>query len=144
MKFMKRNSEYIIDILLLLVPFIYGYLINALILPLYPFIMQVAFLFFWIFVGIRFSKWAIPKWTSFLIANTLWFISFILFIWQFILLDDSSRDMTIALLVQNYMLPFVYGAARLLPFLQSGTMIMFFAYIFMLVAFSIGFFVKRK
>jgi len=106
--------------------------------------MQVAFLIFWIFVGIRFSKWVIPKWKSFLIANTFWLISFILFIWQFILLDSSSRDMNIAFLAQNYMLPFVYGAAKLLPFLQSGTMISFIAYIFMFIAFSIGFFVKRK
>ncbi|MET3658648.1 hypothetical protein [Sporosarcina psychrophila] len=141
---MKRNSKYLVDTLLILVPFIYGYLVNTLILPLYPFIMQVAFLIFWIFVGIRFSKWAIPKWKSFLIANTFWLISFILFIWQFILLDSSSRDMNIAFLAQNYMLPFVYGAAKLLPFLQSGTMISFIAYIFMFIAFSIGFFVKRK
>ncbi|WP_391117357.1 hypothetical protein [Psychrobacillus sp. L3] len=141
---MEKISNYIVDILLILVPFIYGYLVNALILPIYPFTMQLVFLIFWFFVGIRFSKWNISKWKSFLIGNFLWLISFVLFIWQFILLDGVARNINIALLAQNYLLPFVYGAAKVLPFIHSGTIIMFNAYIFMLIAFSIGFFVKKK
>ncbi len=141
---MKQLKYYIVDLLLILVPFLYGYLINAMILPLYPFIMQLVFLVFWYFVGIRFSNWNISKWKSFLIGNSLWLISFTLFIWQFILLDDVSRNINIAGFSQNYMLPFIYGAAKLLPFVYSGTMMIFSAYILMFIPFSIGFFVRKK
>ncbi|GEN85259.1 hypothetical protein SLU01_35710 [Sporosarcina luteola] len=49
-----------------------------------------------------------------------------------------------ALLSQHYMLAFVYGAARLLPFISNGTTIIFFAYILMLLTFSVGFFINKK
>lgn len=141
---MKKVNNYIPDILLIFIPLIYGYLVNAMILPLFPFIMQLVFLIFWFCVGLRFSKWRTPMWKSFLIGNSLWFISFILFIWQFNILNDAARNIDLAMLSQHYMLAFVYGAARLLPFLHSGTIIMLSAYILMFITFSIGFFASKK
>lgn len=141
---MKKNINYIVDILFITIPFVYGYLVNTMVFPLYPFIMQFVFIGIWFYVGTRFSKWNLPKWKSFLIGNSLWLISFALFVWQFVLLDDTSRNVDIAGLAQNYMLPFVYGTAKILPFLYSGTILILCAYILMLVPFSVGFLLQKN
>lgn len=141
---MKKRKNYLPDTLLILIPLIYGYLVNAMLFPLFPIMMQLVFLIFWFWVGLRFSKWNTPKWKSFLIGNSLWFISFILFIWQFNILDSASRSMVLAVLSQHYIVAFVYGAARLLPFISSGTIMMLSAYILMFITFSIGFFANKK
>lgn len=141
---MKKIKKYMPDILLILIPLLYGYLVNMMILPMFPFIMQVVFLIFWFYVGFRFSKWNTPAWKSFLTGNSLWFISFILFIWQFYILDDAARSIDLAVLSQHYMIAFVYGAAGLLPNANNGTMIMLGAYILMFITFSIGFFANKK
>ena len=141
---MRSTFRYMVYVLLLLVPFIYGYLVNTMKIPLFPFVMQIVFLVFWFYVGFLFSKWEAPAWKSFLLGNSLWLLFFILFIWQFILLGDDSRSMDVAFLSQHYMLAFVYGAARLLPFVKSGTFIMFGAYIMMLAIFSLGYFINKR
>lgn len=141
---MKKITKYILDILLTLIPLICGYLVNSMLFPFYPFIMQLVFLIFWCFVGLRFSKWNTSTWKSFLIGNSLWFISFILFIWQFNILNDAERSIELAMLSQHYMLAFVYGAAKLFPFLHSGTIIMLSAYILMFITFSIGYLANKK
>ena len=141
---MKSTGRYMFYAVLLLVPWIYGYLVNSMKIPLFPFVMQVVFLVFWFYVGYLFSKWEVPAWKSFLIGNSLWFVFFILFLWQFVLVGDASRSMDVALLSQHYMLAFVYGAARLLPFVKSGTYVMFSAYILMLAIFSMGYFVSKR
>ena len=114
------------------------------VLPLYPLLMQVVFIGLWIYVGMRFSKWNVSKWKSFLIGNSLWLISFALFGWQFILVDGTSRNFDIAGFAQFYMLPFVYGTAKILPFLYSGTMLMLCAYVFMLGTFAVGFLFQKN
>jgi len=141
---MKKNSNYLVDILFITIPFVYGYLVNTMVFPIYPFIMQLVFIGLWFYVGMRFSRWNLSKWKSFLIGNSLWLISFALFVWQFILLDDISRNIDIAGLAQFYMLPFVYGTAKILPFLYSGTMLIIWAYLLMLATFSIGFHLQKN
>lgn len=141
---MQKNINYLVDILFLTIPIVYGYLVSTMVLPLYPLSMQVVFIGLWFYIGMRFSKWNVSKWKSFLIGNSLWLISFALFVWQFILLDDASRNIDIAGLAQFYMLPFVYGAAKILPFLYSGTMLIIWAYLFMLATFSVGFLLQKN
>jgi hypothetical protein len=113
-------------------------------LPITPFFAQLVFLVFWFYVGFRFSKLNMAAGKSFLLGNSAWLVSFILFIWQFIVLDSGSRSMDLALLSQHYILAFIYGAARLLPFVSNGTTIIFFAYILMVITFTIGFLVNKK
>lgn len=141
---MKSLSSYMLHFALLLVPFVYGFLVNVMVIPLFPFIMQFVLLVFWFYVGVQFSRLDMPVWKSFIIGNSVWLISFILFIWQFVVLDGASRSMDLALLSQHYMLAFVYGAARMLPFVSNGTTIMFCAYILMLITFTFGFLVMKR
>ena len=137
----KRSYIYLV---LILIPLVYGFLVNNLMVPLTPFLAQLVFLVFWFYVGYRFSKLDMAAWKSFLLGNVAWLVSFLLFIWQFIVLDSADRSMDLALLSQHYILAFVYGAARLLPFISNGTTIIFFAYILMLLTFSVGFFINKK
>lgn len=141
---MKNKTNYIFYIVLILIPLVYGFLVNNLILPLSPIFAQFVFLVFWFYAGFRFSKLNMAAWKSFLLGNTAWLISFILFIWQFIVLDSAARSLNLAVLSQHYMLAFVYGSARLLPFISNGTTIIFNAYIFMLITFTLGFLVNKK
>lgn len=82
---MKSIGRFMFYVLLLLVPLGYGYLVNTMTIPLFPFVMQIVFLVFWFYVGYLFSKWETPVWKSFLVGNSLWLLFFILFIWQFVL-----------------------------------------------------------
>jgi len=141
---MNGRRSYIFYIVLILIPLVYGFLTNITMLPFLPFVMQLAFLVFWFYVGFQISKLDMTAWKSFLLGNSLWLVSFALFIWQFIILDSASRSMSLALLSQHYILAFVYGAATLLPFVGNGTTLIFFAYILMLLTFSVGFFVNKK
>ncbi|MCM3744736.1 hypothetical protein M3193_11325 [Sporosarcina luteola] len=141
---MKSLSGYTLHFVLLLVPFVYGFFVNVMVIPLFPFIMQFVLLVFWFYVGAQFSKLDMPVWKSFMMGNSVWLISFILFVWQFVVLDGASRSMDLAMLSQHYMLAFVYGAARMLPFLSNGTTIMFCAYILMLITFTFGFLVMKR
>ncbi|MCG7343408.1 hypothetical protein MHZ92_04650 [Sporosarcina sp. ACRSL] len=141
---MKSISSYVFHIVLLLIPFIYGFLANKMMFPLFPFIMQLIFLVFWFYVGIRFARLNIPVWKSFMLGNSIWFMSFILFIWQFIILDSASRSMELASLSQHYMLAFVSGPLLIFPFISSGTTIIFGAYILMFITFTIGFWVTKR
>ncbi|WOV87388.1 hypothetical protein QWT69_16295 [Sporosarcina oncorhynchi] len=141
---MNSKKSYIFYIVLILIPLAYGFLVNNLMIPLSPFFAQLVFLVFWFYVGFRFSKLNMAAWKSFLLGNVAWLISFILFVWQFIVLDSASRSMELALLSQHYMLAFVFGAARLLPFMSNGTTIIFNAYIFMLITFTLGFLMKNE
>ena len=61
---MKSTGRYMFYVLLLLVPLVYGYLVNTMTIPLFPFVMQVVFLVFWFYVGYLFSKWETPAWKS--------------------------------------------------------------------------------
>lgn len=141
---MKSLRSYMLHFLLLLVPFVYGFFVNIMVIPMFPFIMQFVLLVFWFYVGATFSKLDMPVWKSFIIGNSVWLISFILFVWQFVVLDGASRSMGLALLSQHYMLAFVYGAVRVLPFLSNGTTIMFCAYMLMLLTFTFGFLAMKR
>ena len=141
---MKSTGRYMFYVILLLVPLVYGYLVNTMKIPLYPFVMQVVFLVFWFYVGYLFSKWETPAWKSFLVGNSIMVIVFHFVYMAICFSSDASRSMDLAALSQHYMLAFVYGAARLLPFVTSGTFIMFSAYVMMLAVFSLGYFMNKR
>ncbi|MFD1040402.1 hypothetical protein ACFQ3N_18660 [Virgibacillus byunsanensis] len=136
-------TKYKNEIILVLIPFVYGLLANLTDSTLLtPVLTQIIFLLFWYLVGVKFAKLNKDKITSFLYGNSIWGLSFLVFIWQFILLDDNSRNFFLAGVSQYYMFPFIWiGRELTVMFIDvyHGTTIMLLAYLSMLVIFLLGF-----
>lgn len=129
-----------------LVPFVYGYICNTYIIILNPFVIQIIFAIFWGWVGVKTFNLSGSKIKNFLIVNSVWLISFLLFIWQFVIVSDEGRNFTLAGISQHYMLSFLWSGAnipRLYTNTFHGTNIMIIAYVAMLVVFTIGFSVSK-
>ena len=126
----------------ILIPFIYGYLSNYFLFIINPLITQIVFGVFWFWVGIQFAKLDGHSVKNFLVGNSLWLTSFVLFLWQFILMNDESRNTFLAGLSQHYMFSFIWSGTSLTLLLSDtiyGTMIMVYSYLFMLLIFGCGF-----
>lgn len=152
---MRRNINYKL-ILLLIVPYLVSEIINRLlgygisldsslfvtissiILSLWKF----ASIIFWFFVGRQFGSLRIGKIKSYILGNLIWGISFILYIWQFIFVDDINRNLFIARISQNYMLGFVSWGSKIVGLFTNtidGTIVVIVAYLIMIIIFTIGF-----
>lgn len=97
---------------------------------------------FWVYVGKQFGNLNISKVKSFTLGNSLWMISLLLYVWQFILLDISKRNFFIAGISQYYSLSFVSVSNMIISLFNNGadsTMVTIVAYIIMLIIFVIGF-----
>lgn len=76
-----------------------------------------------------------------LFTNSLWGISLIIFIWQFILLSDESRNLPLALFSQLYIQGFIWMGTKISGLffdVDHGTVIHILAYISMLGVFLLG------
>ncbi|WP_291582075.1 hypothetical protein [Clostridium sp. UBA6640] len=140
----KNKSKYI---LIILIPLIIGIIINrvSFILQIYsmvPWIFVIAFIVFWFWAGKVFARAKQNKVKSFLMGNSLWAISFLFYIWQFILLDDTNKNLIIAGISQNYMILIVPIATKIMMMFTDtidGNIILIVSYILMIIIFSIGF-----
>ncbi|ARC86655.1 putative membrane protein [Clostridium argentinense CDC 2741] len=140
----KNKSKYIV---IILIPLIIGIIINRVnfILQIYstiPWIFVIAFIIFWFWAGKVFAKANHNRVESFLIGNSLWGISFLLYIWQFILTSDVNKNFIIAGISQNYIILIVPIATKIMMMFTDiidGAIISIVSYILMIIIFSIGF-----
>ncbi|MFD1019579.1 hypothetical protein [Thalassobacillus hwangdonensis] len=140
---MTENKKTLIWIL---IPFIYGLLSNYFMIFIPSLLSQLVFAIFWFWVGIRFSclKGSSIKW--FIVGNSIWLVSFLLYLWQFVALEDEGRNMFLALISQNYMLPFIWSGTRislLFSNVLDGATITIIAYLTMFAVFTLGFIVGK-
>lgn len=134
-------------VLLLLVPFFLGWLVNSssFLSIFYAegiWIFSIGFLMYWFWIGRQFGQLKSSKIIHVLSGNIIWAISFGLYIWQFILADDVSRNMGLAGISQHYGLFTVAFAAKIVSTYADvidGTQVMIASYIIMLVIFMTGF-----
>ncbi|UNK18626.1 hypothetical protein MNQ98_00830 [Paenibacillus sp. N3/727] len=141
--YMKKNKH----LLIVLAPLIIGWLFNMLIFYL-PFsgvliwTLNLGFVLFWFWVGSQFAQLSMKKVYSYLLGNMLWLISFLLYVWQFILLDEASRSIALAGLSQYYMLLTIIIGTQI-HMMYSGdinsTEIVIISYMVMLLVFTMGF-----
>jgi len=130
----------------ILIPLIYGFVSNTFMLIIHPLMSQIVFSVFWFWVGIRLSNISGSNVKSFIFGNSIWLLSFLLYIWQFVLLNDESRNMLIALISQYYMLSFIWTGTKLsLLFsdVSSGVTITIISYLSMLLVCTVGFIVGK-
>lgn len=139
-----KNYKLIIFVLL---PLFLGWLFNSTIvyLPISSIIMwilNIGFIVYWFWVGKQFGQLKLNRLFSFLIGNIIWIISFMLFIWQFIVVDDSKRNFFLAGISQYYILFTIMFPTKLVALFTDvlhSTQIIVTSYIFMLIIFLIGF-----
>lgn len=132
---MARLKE---EMMWLILPLVYGWVNVYVIFP--PLISQMLMEVFWFWVGMKCAgqKRAIKRC---LFTNSLWGISLIIFIWQFILLSDESRNLPLALFSQLYIQGFIWMGTKISGLLfdvDHGTVIHILAYISMLGVFLLG------
>lgn len=157
-----KNNKIFKGILLVLFPFIIGFFIDKLVMLSFKTDNQIystiggillsiwiygGAIIFWFYVGWTFGKFKVSVIKKFTLGNILWALSLGLYTWQFKLLDDASRNMTMAGLSQHYPLGFIGIATRMIGLFTNsfhGLTIIFIAYFIMLIVFSIGFFTAIK
>lgn len=97
---------------------------------------------FWFYVGRTFGKLNMTAVKSFIFGNIPWGISFIIFIWQTKLLEDTSRNLLLSALSQHYVLGFIGFGTRIVRLFTNnihGTTVILSAYFLMIIVFSLGF-----
>ena len=111
-----------------------------------PLLSQLIFAVFWFWVGMKLFCLSGNKIKNFFIGNSIWLLSFLLYLWQFALLDDESRNMFLAGISQYYVLPFIWSGVKLsLLFTDTihGITITIISFISMLLVFMVGFIVGK-
>ncbi|SDJ08938.1 hypothetical protein SAMN04490247_0666 [Salimicrobium halophilum] len=140
---MTENKKLLIWIL---IPFIYGLLPTTFMLVIPPLLSQLVFTVFWFWVGMKTPHLRGNNIKNFIIGNSIWLLSFALYLWQFVLLNDESRNMFLALISQYYMHSFLWSGTRLTLWFSGGlygTTITIISYLSMLLVFSLGFLVGK-
>ncbi|RXJ04457.1 hypothetical protein DS745_03475 [Anaerobacillus alkaliphilus] len=135
-------GRYKLEVLLIFVPLIYGYIASRNLIFIHPFAFQLIFGVFWLWVGMKFGRLAISKFKSILLGNSIWLLSFLIFIWQFVILDDLSRNIAFTSFSQYYMLPFIWSGSKLVLIFSDtihSSTVMILSYICMLLTFIVGF-----
>lgn len=158
---MKRNINYKL-ILLLLVPYLAGEIINRLISlginlnsssltsilgMLLSIWTSLGATVYWFYVGRQFGSLEINKIKGFILGNVLWGISFVLFMWQFVLVDDIHRNFSIGIISQHYALGFISWASRLIRLFTNtidSTAVVMVAHLIMFMIFTFGFISSSK
>lgn len=104
------NYEYIYIHL----PLVAGHFFNLIAIYFFPppILTQIVFLAFWLWVGFRFAALALNKLVSFIVGHSLWLLSLLLFLWQFVLVDDESRNLFLAGMSQNYIFGFLWSGVK--------------------------------
>lgn len=148
-------------IFLLIVPFLISFAINfllsigvrmnsSILISISNILLNLWFfagLFFWFYVGKRFGDLDVSKVKSIVLGNSLWFISLLLYIWQFILLDYTKRNSFISGISQHYNLGFVRVSSIITDIFTNTIdtkMVIMVSYLIMLIVFTIGFIYTSK
>lgn len=136
---MKENKKIFLWIL---VPLIYGFLSTSFGIIIPPLLSQVVFAVLWFWIGLISSRISGNNIKNFIIGNSIWLVSFLLYLWKFLLLNDESRNMFLAIISQNYMHSFIWSGREvtlLFSDVLHGTTITIISYLSMLLVFSLGF-----
>ena len=103
---------------------------------------QLGSVFFWFIVGKQFGSLKINKMKSIILGNLVWGISFMLFIWQFLLVKDINANRLLVLIPQHYVLGFIGWSSKLISLFSSsisGSSIFLLAHTMMIIIFILGF-----
>lgn len=142
-----KMNHYKRVIIWILIPLIYGYLANIFMIMIPPLLSQIIFGLFWFWVGKRFAQLHGSAIKNFLIGNSIWLLSLLIYIWQFFLVNDESRNDLLAFVSQPYALSFLMSGRELALLFTKELdvrLVTIISYLFMLLVFSVGFSRERN
>ncbi|SES15892.1 hypothetical protein [Salisediminibacterium halotolerans] len=132
-------------VLIVLAPLLTGLLFNYFIgffQSIYAF-YSIAMIMFWTFAGFYFGRAIPPLWKGFLLGNSLWLLSLLLFFHQFQIMTEEGRSVIIAALAQVYVTAYTPITALVVEAADNTVvteeMIMYPSYMLMLFNFVLGF-----
>lgn len=148
-------------LILVLLPFIMDYSINVLLgkginnnsqilITMVTFMMMAwkyLGVIYWFLVGRIFASVFNNKVKGFFLGNIVWLILLSMYVWQFCILDNNSRNMMLTLISQCYILGFTSWATQILRVFTNtmvSTTIGILSYILMLIVFTMGFIYKIR
>ena len=144
--------------LLTLVPVVVGYLVNVLIMvPVVGiagfYLLPLLTTAFWIYLGRQYAR----RWRTvpaLLIAHAVGFCSLLVYLWQFLLETDETRNLTLAVFSQMFSastpLYLFGGIARLVEsqtnYAGRATMVAMqvIALIYMIIVFCVGIYLEKR
>lgn len=143
---------------MILVPALIGYVYNMLLLipilgTLLLYILPLAMLVYWFWVGSKFAEfnWSLP--ISILVGNSFGILSLIIYFWQFLFITDSERNLFLAALSQMFTSCTNIFVARVAILFEpdknvvgqvSFTAVQILGLIFMMIIFAIGYIWSKK
>ena len=142
----------------LLVPPIYAFIYIYLAFSLYdnrnnpaivellfhPLFTQIIFTVFWFWVGMRFTRFSQNSIKSYIIGNSIWLASFLLYLWHSFILTSETKIWFLFTLIEAYCMPFMWSGYELATLLESdvfefNSTYTLICYIVMIFVFTIGF-----
>ncbi len=150
-----KNSKTIKAIILVLVPYLAGAVISMLLnygltiesptfwslINLLIYAWQIGSAIYWFLVGKYFGGLKLGKLKGIIYGNIAWGISLILFVWQFMMVQEN-RNIILSSIPQHYILGFSGWSSMLLSFFTQtidGINVMLVAHLMMLALFLIGY-----
>lgn len=143
-------------LLLIFIPFLWGYIINILVWKvsiigdLYfrlNIVWETIFILFWFWTGTKFAQYNSNKVKAYIIGNSIWLLSFLVYIWQFILLSGESRSFRLAGLSQHYIAGIVFISKKIIRLFTntiSSETVIILSYSLMITIFTTGFIYRIK
>lgn len=147
-------------ILLAIAPMLIGYIYNLSLLLMIPIIAQVLYyvvpillIIYWYYVGEIYLKHIKNPFIAVLTGNSFAILSLVIYIWQFIILDDQNRSTIFAIIAQCFFAPIYILTAKIGPLFEpkpnsitqiSVNVMNISALIIMVAVFVIGYMVHRR
>lgn len=139
------------------IPTIIGYFYNILFTPALAsfllYILPIFMLSLWFWVGGRFAQMNIKAFPSILIGNSLGIVSLIVYLWQFNMVSEGHRNLTLAGLSQAFSASTGMYIARLAILIQPEknvvghatiTTMQVLGLIPMIIIFTIGYYFNKR
>jgi len=146
-------------IIFVFIPTIIGYFYNILFIPALAlasfllYILPVFMLSLWFWVGGRFAQMNVKAVPSILIGNSIGIVSLIVYLWQFSLVSEGHRNLTLTGLSQAFSASIGIYIARLAILIQPEknfvghvtiTIMQILGLILMIIVFTIGYYFNKK
>ncbi|MCB2290750.1 hypothetical protein LGK97_13470 [Clostridium sp. CS001] len=144
-------------IIFMFIPTTIGYFYNILFTPTLAsflfYILPIFMFFLWFWVGGKFAQMNIKVLPSILVGNSIGIVSLIVYLWQFGLVSEAHRSLTLAGLSQMFSASTGMYIVRIAILIQpernvvghsTNTIIQILGLILMIIIFTIGYYFNKR
>lgn len=99
---LKKSSLIIFAFIPTIMGYFYDLLFRPALIVFLLYILPIFMFFLWFWVGGKFAKMNIKVLTSILIGNSIGIVSLLVYLWQFFIISEEQRNLTLAGLSQAF------------------------------------------